>query len=84
MLSIVRFGAEKILKHGKNEGVTDADIDIILAKSKIKSDQLDCRLQGMTEDNLKDLTIEDVEFNWEKKQPDQEYTSFNFEGQDYR
>ncbi len=85
MLSVVRFGAEKILKTGKNEGISDADIDTILAQSKIRSEEMDRRLNGMNEDSLKDLTIEQVEFSWEKPQKSEEsYSSFNFEGKNYR
>lgn len=85
MLSVVRFGAEKILKAGKSEGVSDADIDTILAQSKIRSEEMDRRLNGMNEDNLRDLTIEQVELNWEKPPTsNDDYSSFNFEGKNYR
>lgn len=84
MLSVVRFGAEKILKSGKSEGVSDADIDTILAQSKIRSEEMDRRLNGMNEDNLRDLTIEQVELNWKPPTSNDDYSSFNFEGKNYR
>lgn len=85
MLSVVRFGAEKILKTGPNEGISDADIDTILAQSKKRSEEMDRRLNGMNEDNLRDLTIEQVELKWEKPMTAKDDNStFNFEGKNYR
>lgn len=85
LMSIVRFGAEKILKTGNKEGVTDADIDTILAESKLRSDEADRKLNNMSEDNLRELTIEQVELSWDKKSgKDESIDTFRFEGENYR
>ncbi|CAL8109612.1 unnamed protein product [Orchesella dallaii] len=84
MLSVVRFGAEKILKSGTDSGISDADIDTVLAQSKLRSEEFDRQLGQLSEDNLKQLTVEQVEFNWQKGTAEKHVDTFDFEGMDYR
>ncbi|ODN00061.1 SWI/SNF-related matrix-associated actin-dependent regulator of chromatin subfamily A member 5 [Orchesella cincta] len=84
ILSVVRFGAEKILKSGTDAGISDADIDTVLAQSKIRSEAFDRQLESLTEDNLKELKVEQVEFTYQKPVPEKQLALFDFEGKDYR
>jgi len=57
MMAMLRFGAERIIA-SKESTVTDESIDEILARSKVRTDELNEKLSSMEEDSLRNFTIE--------------------------
>lgn len=73
MLSMIRYGAKEIFA-GKDATITDEDIDTILAKSEERTNELNEKLNKMTESSLRT-------FKMDTEPPKSIY---NFEGEDYR
>lgn len=55
-LEMIHYGAESIIA-SKESTVTDESIDEILAKSKVRTDQLTEKLSSMDEGSLRNFTI---------------------------
>jgi len=71
MLSMIRHGAHEIIA-GKDALITDEDIDTILAKAEARTDELNKKLDKVTESNLRSFAMDNTK------------SIYNFEGEDYR
>ena len=72
MLGMIRHGADHIFA-SKDSDITDEDIDAILKKGEIKTDEIKKKLESMGESNLRNLTLDTGESS-----------VYKFEGEDYR
>jgi len=86
-MKLVRFGAESIIASKESSTVTDESIDEILARSKVRADDLNAKLASYEEETLRNFTIDEPPPINEKDIP---LTSFpvtkchDFEGLDYK
>lgn len=71
MLSMIRFGADKIFR-STNAGMTDEDIDALIARGQVKTDALSAKLQENARNNLLTFTLDGDEGNM-----------YMFEGKDF-
>jgi len=83
MTAIIRFGAEKILaaKGDDDDSVSDESIDVILARSREKTEDIENRLGSMGESALRKFEIESKPIPLTLN-PGHGYAEF--EGKDYR
>lgn len=72
MLNIIRFGADHVFA-SKDSEITDEDIDGILSKSEVKTEQLAQKLGALGESSLRNFTLD---------APTE--SVYKFEGEDYR
>jgi SWI/SNF-related matrix-associated actin-dependent regulator of chromatin subfamily A member 5 len=72
MLNMIRFGADHVFA-SKDSEITDEDIDTILGKSEVKTEQLNKKLEELGESSLRNFTLD---------APTE--SVYKFEGEDYR
>uniref|UniRef100_T1JJZ1 Chromatin-remodeling complex ATPase chain Iswi n=1 Tax=Strigamia maritima TaxID=126957 RepID=T1JJZ1_STRMM len=72
MLGMIRHGADHIFASKESE-ITDEDVDAILERAQLKTEQFQKKLESMGESSLRNFTLD--------AQPDSVY---KFEGLDYR
>ncbi|CAG0884442.1 unnamed protein product [Darwinula stevensoni] len=73
MLSMIRHGADHIFA-SKGSEITDENIDAILERSEVKTEELNAKLAKLGESSLRNLTLDAPEGN----------SVYQFEGEDYR
>ncbi|KJE94231.1 helicase, variant [Capsaspora owczarzaki ATCC 30864] len=72
MLSMIRFGADRVFKT-EDAMITDDDIDAILTKGEVKTAEFNEKLKELGEDRLKSFSLDA-----------DERSLYNFDGEDYR
>lgn len=68
MLTMIRHGAREIVA-GNSACITDEDIDSLLAKAEEKTKEMNEKMEGLGESNLRNFTSESI---------------YQFEGENYR
>lgn len=71
MLSMIRYGADHVFA-SKDSEITDQDIDTLLEKGELKTEELNQRLASLGESTLRTFTLDNPE------------SVYKFEGEDYR
>ncbi|PAA63931.1 hypothetical protein BOX15_Mlig021231g1 [Macrostomum lignano] len=75
VLTMIRHGAQHIFR-SKDSEITDEDIDQILARSQLKTDELNKQLANLGESSLRTFSMD--------TEADQQFGTYMFEGEDYR
>ncbi|XP_076030630.1 nucleosome-remodeling ATPase imitation SWI isoform X2 [Oratosquilla oratoria] len=72
MLAMIRHGANEVFK-SKDSDLTDEDIDAIIAKGEMKTEELNKKLESLGESSLRNFTMDIPQ-----------ESVYQFEGEDYR